>query len=140
MASTSVPAVDRKADHLTIAAGEGVLHGAGSGLDAVRLRHRALPGRDLDAVALDAELLGHRLAAPLLVSAMTGGTAEAIAINDRLAAAAARPGVAMSLGPGRGPLEDGGGLGSFPPAGRPPPPLAHPRVAGAGPHTAPPAR
>src|SRR3954447_23823911 len=106
MASTSVPAVDRKADHLTIAAGDAVLHGGGSGLDAVRLRHRALPGRDLDAVGLETELLGPRLAAPLLVSAMTGGTPEAIAINDRLAAAAARQGVAMSLGSARPLLKD----------------------------------
>src|SRR4051794_21564552 len=51
-------AVDRKADHLAIAAEDGVLHQVGAGLQGLRLRHRALPGRDLDTVGLEAELLG----------------------------------------------------------------------------------
>src|SRR3954447_1677825 len=133
MGSVRANAVDRKADHLTIAAGDGVLHGAGSGLDAVRLRHRALPRRDLHAVPLETELLGHRLAAPLLVSAMTGGPREAIAINDRLAAAAARHGVAMSLGSGGALLEDVGVLRGFRPADRPPLLLANLGVVGLDP-------
>jgi isopentenyl-diphosphate delta-isomerase len=136
MASTNAPGVDRKGDHLTIAAGDGVLHGGASGLDAVRLRHRALPGRDLDAVTLDTALLGRALAAPLLVSAMTGGTAEAVAINDRLAAAATRHGVAMSLGSGRVLLENVGVLRSFRPAGRPPLLLANLGVVGLDPDMA----
>jgi len=54
------PTPGRKADHLRIAAGPGIQHGAGAGLDAVRMRHRALPERDLADVALDCELLGAR--------------------------------------------------------------------------------
>ena len=50
----------RKADHLREAAGPGVLHATGNGLDAVRLRHRALPGRDLDAVDAATRFLGAR--------------------------------------------------------------------------------
>ena len=46
----------------------------GTGLAAVRLRHRALPERDLAGVSLATELLGCRLSAPLVISAMTGGT------------------------------------------------------------------
>ena len=71
----------RKADHLRIAAAPGVLHRRGAGLDGVRLRHRALPERDLRDVTLATELLGVRLAAPLVVSAMTGGTADAERVN-----------------------------------------------------------
>ena len=96
----------RKRDHLRLAAGADVEHAASSGLQRVRLRHRALPERDLDAVALDTVLLGRPLRAPLVVSAMTGGVGEATAVNDRLARAAAEHGVAMTLGSGRALLED----------------------------------
>jgi isopentenyl-diphosphate Delta-isomerase len=96
----------RKRDHLRIAAGPGVGHGTGPGIAGVRLRHRALPERDLHDVALDTVLLGRPLRAPLLVSAMTGGVAEATVINDRLARAAAEHGVGMTLGSGRALLDD----------------------------------
>src|SRR3954470_6617416 len=133
---STAPAVDRKADHLALAAGDGVLHEHGSGLAAVRLRHRALPGRDLGDVALGAALLGRDLQAPLLVSAMTGGTAEAVALNDRLARAATRHGVAMSLGSARPLLEDGSLLRSYRPAHRPPLLLANLGVVGLEPEQA----
>ncbi len=110
----------RKADHLRVAAGPGVLHTGGPGLEGVRLRHRALPGRDLDDVSLETALLGRTLAAPLMISAMTGGTAEAEAINADLAAAAARHGVAMTLGSGRALLDDPGLRGTYRSGDRPP--------------------
>ena len=91
------PTPGRKADHLRIAAGPGIQHGAGAGLDAVRMRHRALPERDLGDVVLDCELLGARLRAPLLISAMTGGAAAATDINRRLAGAAEAHGVGLVL-------------------------------------------
>ncbi len=69
------------------------MHRRGAGFEALRLRHRALPERDLGDVALDVELLGASLRAPLMVSAMTGGTGEAATVNDRLARAAAEHGV-----------------------------------------------
>ena len=111
----------RKRDHLRIAAGPGVAHRAPSGLATVRMRHRALPERDLDAVALETTLLGRPLRAPLLVSAMTGGVAEAGMINARLAGAAARHGVAMTLGSGRALLEDPSLLATYVGAGERPP-------------------
>jgi isopentenyl-diphosphate delta-isomerase len=111
----------RKRDHLRIAAGPGVAHGSSSGIAAVRLRHRALPERDLAGVAIDTELLGRRLRAPLLVSAMTGGVPEAAVINERLARAAAEHGVAMTLGSGRALLEDPSLLPTYVGAGERPP-------------------
>ena len=112
----------RKADHLRIAAGLEVEHESGTGLDRVRLRHRALPERDLAAVSLATELLGAGLAAPLVVSAMTGGTPESAAINRRLACAAAEHGIALVLGSGRRLLDDPGLLMTYRPdeAERPP--------------------
>jgi len=97
---------ERKADHLEHAARPDVVHARGAGLAAVRLRHRALPQRDLADVRLDTELLGVRLRSPLVISAMTGGTAAAGEINERLARAAAHHGVAMTLGSGRALLDD----------------------------------
>ena len=113
----------RKADHLRIAAGPGIQHGAGAGLDAVRLRHRALPERDLADVTLDCELLGARLRAPLLISAMTGGAEAATEINRRLADAAAEHGVALVLGSGRPLLDDPSLLPTYRAPGSARPPL-----------------
>ena len=53
-----MPIPARKAEHLTIAAGSGVEHQSGTGLDAVRLAHRALPGRDLSSVTLESSDVG----------------------------------------------------------------------------------
>ena len=105
----------RKADHLRIAAEPGIEHTSGAGLDAIRLRHRALPERDLADVSLRCELLGAALGAPLVISAMTGGTDEAGVVNaaprrgrrgapDRARArlrpaAARRPGAAADVPP-----------------------------------------
>ena len=96
----------RKRDHLRIAAGAGVSHATASGLADVRLRHRALPERDLADVSLSTVLLGRPLRAPLLISAMTGGVSDAAVINQRLARAAVEHGVAMTLGSGRALLDD----------------------------------
>lgn len=96
----------RKAEHLRIAAGPGIEHTGGTGLERVRLRHRALPERDLCDVSLATRILGADLDAPLLISAMTGGTAEAGRINRRLMRAACRHGIGLMLGSGRALLED----------------------------------
>jgi isopentenyl-diphosphate Delta-isomerase len=114
---------ERKAEHLRIAAQPGVEHAGGSGLDAVRLRHRALPERDLATVSLETELLGHRLGAPLVVSAMTGGTDEAGELNQRLTRAAAEHAIALVLGSGRRLLDDPDLLRTYRPADAERPPL-----------------
>jgi len=114
---------ERKADHLRIAAGPGIEHTGATGLAAVRLRHRALPERDLAGVSLATRLLGVELAAPLVISAMTGGTADAAEVNLRLARAAAEHGIALVLGSGRRLLDDPDLLRTYRPAGGARPPL-----------------
>src|SRR5919199_914897 len=99
-------ASERKADHLRLAAGPGVQHTVSTGLERVRLRHRALPERDLASVSLRTRLLGRTLEAPLVISAMTGGTSEAEEVNRRLLRAAAANGIALVLGSGRRLLDD----------------------------------
>src|SRR5919107_6339980 len=123
MARAEPPPPARKADHLRIAAERGIEHDRGTGLEAVRLRHRALPERDLATVGLETELLGIRLGAPLLVSAMTGGTPEARELNRRLARAAAEHGIGLVLGSGRALLAEPALLPTYQPAGGARPPL-----------------
>jgi isopentenyl-diphosphate Delta-isomerase len=67
--------------------------------------HCALPEVDLDAVETDAHFLGHRLAFPLAIASMTGGTDEAGRLNRILAAAAQASGIGMGLGSARVALE-----------------------------------
>jgi isopentenyl-diphosphate delta-isomerase len=113
----------RKADHLRLAVEPGVQHAVTTGLERVRLRHRALPERDLDEVTLTTRLLGRALEAPLVISAMTGGTSQAEEVNRRLLQAAAANGIALVLGSGRRLLDDPATLRTYRPAGPQRPPL-----------------
>jgi isopentenyl-diphosphate delta-isomerase len=114
---------DRKSEHLRIAAAPGVEHHGATGLGAVRLVHRALPERDLADVGLDTLLLGRRLGAPLIVSAMTGGTAQARDVNRKLMCAAAEHRIGLVLGSGRRLLDDPGLLATYRPEPDERPPL-----------------
>ena len=66
--------------------------------DDVQLVHRALPEVDFAEVDPSVTFLGHRLAAPIVITGMTGGFPDAVKINDNLARAAAEVGVAMGVG------------------------------------------
>lgn len=104
----------RKRDHLEVVLGDEVgFRGVTTGLERIRVIPRALPERDLREVDLAVEALGHRLAAPLLISCMTGGVAEAGRVNTSLAVAAQRAGVALGLGSGRALLADPDAAASF---------------------------
>jgi isopentenyl-diphosphate delta-isomerase len=64
----------------------------------IQLVHRALPEVDFAEIDPSVTLLGHRLAAPIVITGMTGGFPDAVKINDNLARAAAEVGVAMGVG------------------------------------------
>lgn len=99
----------RKNDHLDIVLDPARRHASMSaGFEALRFEHCALPELDLDAVDLSASLFGRPLAAPLLISSMTGGAARAEAINQHLAEAAQALGIALAVGSQRVALEAGG--------------------------------
>ncbi len=95
----------RKEDHLRIPL-ERDVQSIPSPWDAVRMRHEALPSRDLAEIDLSSSFLGQALKAPILITGMTGGAAMAKEINERLAAAAAHHGIAMGVGSQRAALED----------------------------------
>jgi isopentenyl-diphosphate delta-isomerase len=103
----------RKADHIRINLEEDVRSGLTTGLERLRFVHQALPELDLAQVDSSLSLFGKRLAAPLLISSMTGGTGEARAINRNLAAAAQAAGIAMGLGSQRAAVEDVALAGTF---------------------------
>lgn len=106
--------VARKGDHIRINVEEDVAaKGVAAGFDAYRFVHLALPELDYPAVDPATALFGRRLGAPLLISCMTGGTAEAGRINRTLAAVAQEFALPMGLGSGRVLLEHPEVLPSF---------------------------
>lgn len=106
--------VERKADHIRINLEEDVAaKGISSGFEQYRFVHRALPEVDLADVDIGMEIFGHRLRAPILISCMTGGTAEAQQINRTLATVAQELGLALGLGSARVLLEHAEVVPSF---------------------------
>ena len=97
----------RKADHIALcASGEVEFRDKGTLLDEVQLVHDALPDRHYDDVDLSTKLLGKTLKAPVVISAMTGGTEEAQQINRDLARAAETLGLGFGLGSQRAMVVD----------------------------------
>lgn len=106
-ASAAPLTASRKDSHIEIVLHEDVAHKTvANGFERYRFDHEALPEMDLADVDLSIELLGKRLAAPLVIGAMTGGTERSHRINRHLAEAAQASGVALALGSARTVLED----------------------------------
>lgn len=98
--------VSRKDDHIRINLEKDVqFRGLTTGLENYRFRHTALPELNLADVSIAAKLFNHTLAAPILISSMTGGTDRARQINRTLAEAAQATGIAMGLGSMRAAIE-----------------------------------
>ncbi|MCU0527018.1 MAG: type 2 isopentenyl-diphosphate Delta-isomerase [Elainella sp. Prado103] len=95
----------RKADHLRVCLEEDVQFRQTTGLENYRFTHCCLPELDYQDIDLRTTFLGKPLAAPLLISSMTGGTELARLINFRLAAAAQQYGLAMGVGSQRVAIE-----------------------------------
>jgi isopentenyl-diphosphate delta-isomerase len=106
------PSRDRKAEHIRLGL-DPAMQLDRNHFDRLRLPHRAFPELDLAAIDTTTTFLGKPLAAPLLVSCMTGGTADAARINRNLALAAERTGIALGLGSQRKALEDPAAAASF---------------------------
>jgi isopentenyl-diphosphate Delta-isomerase len=95
----------RKADHIRICLEEDVQFRASSGLEKYRFIHCCLPEINYADLDIKTTFLGKSLGAPLLISSMTGGTAQAQQINQRLAAVAQTYGLAMGVGSQRVAIE-----------------------------------
>ncbi|MFZ1041822.1 MAG: type 2 isopentenyl-diphosphate Delta-isomerase [Anaerolineales bacterium] len=96
---------DRKVDHIKINLEKDVRSALTTGLENYHFIHEALPELDLERVDTRLSLFGKKLAAPILISSMTGGSHEAETINFRLAEAAQTVGIAMGVGSQRVAIE-----------------------------------
>lgn len=115
-ADADAPAVldQRKVDHLMLCHEEQVEgRDARTLLDEVHFHHESLPELSWDALDPSVEVFGKRLAAPLMISGMTGGTEKAREINRVLAAAAQRHGLAFGLGSQRAMMRDPSRLDTY---------------------------
>ena len=97
----------RKADHIRIATSYNVQARKNTtGLEDIHLIHRALPEVDREKIDLSITVFNHRFAAPIMVSAITGGTGEARKINATIATVVEEFGLGMGVGSQRAALED----------------------------------
>ena len=99
---------NRKDEHLTLCLKEEVEFSEKntSGFSNLRFDHDALPEVNKAHISLETELFSKKLAAPIIIGAMTGGTSKAALINRRLAEAAEKCQVGFTLGSQRKMLED----------------------------------
>lgn len=105
--SASNETEQRKDHHLEICLEKDVDYvGVTTGFERYRFDHDALPEVDKNEIDLSVTLFGKRLATPLIIGAMTGGSARAGEVNRILAEAAERTGVGFALGSQRRMLED----------------------------------
>ena len=100
------PIDQRKADHIKINLEKDVRSALTTGLENYHFIHEALPEIDLEKVDTSLSLFGKQLSAPILISSMTGGTADAESINLRLAEAAQEMKIAMGVGSQRAAIEN----------------------------------
>ncbi len=111
---TGAETAQRKADHIRINLEEKVqFPRLTTGLERYRFVHQALPELNLSEIDTSLELFGRRLAFPLLISSMTGGTEQARQINLTLAAAAQSHGIAMGLGSQRVAIQNPAAVSTF---------------------------
>lgn len=103
---------DRKAEHIELAL-EGRMQLERTFFDDWSFEHVALPEIDRAEIDTGTTFLGRELAAPLLISCMTGGTELASEINRNLAAGAEATRVAVGVGSQRKALEGESGAESF---------------------------
>lgn len=97
----------RKDEHIEVCLSRDVEDtGVTTWFEYVYLPHRCLPEVDPSEVRMETDFLGFRFAAPLMVSAMTGGSRVAYKVNSRIAEAVERLKLGMCVGSQRVALEN----------------------------------
>jgi isopentenyl-diphosphate delta-isomerase len=97
----------RKADHIKICLNEKAqAKQATTGFEDIQFIHKALPEIEKQKIDLATYVFGHKFDAPIIVGAMTGGTAEAETINANIAQAVESLGLGMGIGSQRAAIEN----------------------------------
>lgn len=97
---------ERKASHITTALQRDVQAHTATGFDDVSLLHNALPELNREEIDVTTELFGHKLAAPIVIESMTGGTPIAAKINGALGKIAEELQIPMGVGSQRAAVDD----------------------------------
>ncbi len=98
---------NRKAEHIKISLEKNVrAKQISTGFESVHLVHKALPEIDRDKIHSSMKIFNHKLSAPILVGAMTGGTERAKKINSSIAEAIEELGLGMGVGSQRAAIEE----------------------------------
>jgi isopentenyl-diphosphate delta-isomerase len=98
---------NRKAEHIRICLDEKAqARKITTGFEDVQFVHCALPEVDKAKIDLSTTLFSHKFSAPLIVGAMTGGTAKATRINAAIAEAVETLHLGMGLGSQRAAIEN----------------------------------
>lgn len=88
----------RKKEHLDIIRTKNTSSKSSSGLENIILIPKTLPELDFAEIDTSTSFLGKKISAPLLISSMTGGTEEALKINQCLARAAEKYNIPLAIG------------------------------------------
>ena len=98
---------NRKTDHINICLDKKAqARKATTGFEDVQFVHRASPEVDKAKIDVSTTVFGHKFSAPLIVGAMTGGTAEATRINAAIAEAVETLQLGMGVGSQRAAIEN----------------------------------
>jgi len=96
----------RKIEHIDIAITKEIRGPLTTWLEHVHLIHDAVPEIDFNEIDLSIEFLGKKLKAPIIISGMTGGHKDTAKINEALAEAAEKFGIAIGVGSQRAAIEN----------------------------------
>lgn len=91
---------ERKAQHLDICVQDEryQVESGTAGFEQILVPHRSLPEISYDDISTEREFLGRPVAAPFIISSMTGGSAEGYKANKDLAKLAQEMGLAVGMG------------------------------------------
>lgn len=95
----------RKKDHVELVLREGAQYEKPSGFGRVELMHNSLPEMSMEDVDLSTRFMGRKINYPILITGMTGGYEDALAINRALAEIAQKYGLAFGVGSQRAMIE-----------------------------------
>ncbi|MBI4814369.1 MAG: type 2 isopentenyl-diphosphate Delta-isomerase, partial [Methanobacterium sp.] len=97
---------DRKLEHLLLCTHSDVEYHKKTGFKDVELVHKALPEVNQEEIDLSTCLLGKKMDAPLIITAITGGHPSSTEVNQKLAQVAQKLNIGMGLGSQRAAVEN----------------------------------